>query len=103
MKIALPVNTSREVVTFKDYDSVDIFTFDGDLPTKVESLPKLTSLSMNALLIRALAKKGVGAVLARDMSEEMIAAFLKRGIKVKLGCTQNGKIEAISYIKENKS
>lgn len=100
MKIALPVNASREVVTFKNYDSVDIFTFDGEVPVKVESLPKITSISFVSFLVRALAKKEVKAVLAKDMDEAMIAAFLKRGIKVKLGCIKNGKVEAIAYIKE---
>lgn len=100
MKIALPVNASREVVTFKNYDSVDIFTFEGEVAVKVESLPKLTSLSINTFLVRALAKKGVHSVLARDMDEGMIAAFLKRGIKVKLGCKANGKVEASLYVKE---
>lgn len=100
MKIALPVDKNRNVTTFDNYHSVDIFTFKGTVPISVESLPKLTAMSLNLLLPRSLAKKGVNGVLASDMSEQMIAAFLKRGVKVKLGAKENGKAEAIRYVEE---
>ena len=100
MKVAVPVTKERNVTTFESYDSIDIFTFLDENPIKVESLPNLTSFSLSLFLVRNLAKKGVNAVLAKDMTEGMIASFLKKGIKVKLGCLKNGKVEAIDYIKE---
>lgn len=101
MKIALAVNKERNVTGFNDYDSIDIFTFEKEVPIRVESLPKLTSLSMRYFLVRALANRGVYAILAKDMDESDIAAFLKRGIKVKLACKANGKLEAIKFVRED--